>query len=190
MSGRKWTEEEICYVDEKRAYMTAQTMAKHLNRTAKSVHCLMHKMGWHSYKTESDWMTANQIYLTMGISKGKVLGKWKSNGLRVVDVGACHMIDQRNLIKYMESHQDDWDARKVKDDSIFTGQKWFYEKLNRDRHKDMPKHNESWTEQEIFSLKQMYAKGVPLRDISKTLGRTYPTVKQRLVLLRRDGWRI
>jgi hypothetical protein len=185
MGGRKWTDEEIAWIDENRSRKTPAQMAKRLKRSRAAVWSIMSKYGMKSYASDTDMLTLYHIYEITGVAAETIKRKWIPNGLQVRKLGTYQMVSQDDLLAYMRDHPEDWDASRLKNVTIFADAEWF------DQYRDPPeKPAYHWTAQDVETLKRMYTKGCDLHEISRVTGRTYYAVKRKLCQLREKGWMI
>ena len=185
VGGRRWTPEELRYLDEHRAYKTAAQIAKRLGRSVSSVSNAMHRYALCSYRGATDWLSLYEIYQIIGVSPETLKRKWQCKGLTINRIGKYNMVDQGDLIRYMKAHPEDWNANAVKNVSIFAGAAWF--DGMKGHHKSIAYH---WSEQDVEIAKQMYTTGCGLQAIANRLGRSKASVQQKLQRLRNKGWNI
>ena len=88
---------------------------------------------------------------------------------------------QKDLVRYLKEHPEDWNANKVTDDSLLLRYPWFKEKKKTDTKKKY-----FWTTTEIARLKFLYRKGLSIKEIAKDMGRTESSIKCKLLHLRRN----
>lgn len=188
MGGRRWTPEEIEYLDDNRAYKTAESMAKKLGRSTNAVQCQMCRRALCSYRTASDWLTVYDIYRMIGIAPSTIKGKWQRKGLCIMRVGRYNMVSQDSLLRYLKAHPEDWNANAVNDDTIFVGVTWF-DKIK--SQQTVPKRNcFPWSQQDVDVLMEMRSTSCGLQEIADRLGRTKNGVKSKLVRMRVCGWKV
>lgn len=183
VGGRRWTQEELRYLDEHRAYKTAAQIAKRLGRSVSSVSNAMHRYSLCSYRGATDWLSLYEIYQIIGISPETLKRKWQTKGLTITRVGKYNMVDQGDLIRYMKAHPEDWNANLMKSVTIFASAPWLEEMKG--YHKSISYH---WSEQDVETLQEMYTTGCEIKAIAERLGRSKGAVKQKLQRLRDKGW--
>lgn len=186
MAGRRWTPEEIAQMEELAAVFPTKQVAQKLGRSHAAVLNKMSRTGIQSYPAMSDALTLHQMQLLLGVEYKTVMNKWVSKGLKVRRKGMFRMVTQHEMLRYLKEHPEDWNAKKVTDEAIFTGCEWFEEKKKTDTLKAR-----AWTPAEIATLKIRYRQGRPLRDVAAELGRSENGVKNKLLHMRKhQGYRL
>ena len=159
-------------------------MAQMLGRTERSIQQIMFKKGMKSYIHATDDLTVSEIQTYLGINYLKT-ERWIREGLPMREIGNCRMISQKDLIKHLKTHQDEWNADKVKDDTIFMGEKWYLDKRKHDKGRTY-----FWKPEEVKILKKMYRDGRTFKEISKVVGRSVDATHQKIQRLRAGGWKL
>ena len=175
MSGRRWTQEEIEYLEEKIGTYTAKSIAKKLGRSFNSVNLKLARMGISGFEGSTDLLTMNTVHKILGVEARTVKSKWASKGLRIIRKGNYVCIKQEDLIKYLKDHPEDWNAYKINDDSILMGYDWYKEK----KQADEPK-NYNWTSAEVQRMKHLRQKGYYIREIAEEMGQSESSIKYKL----------
>ena len=80
MSGRRWTQEEIEYLEEKIGTYTAKSIAKKLGRSFNSVNLKLARMGISGFEGSTDLLTMNTVHKILGVEARTVKSKWASKG--------------------------------------------------------------------------------------------------------------
>lgn len=188
MNGRPWTVREIVCLEHSTDHQTAQMIGKRIGRSYSAVVNKMQELGIKGIRESTDLLTQNKICEIMGIYSDTV-HYWERHGLHVQRKGCFRMVDQMDLLKFLRSHPELWNANKVRDDTLFCVKteckKWFLEKKASD-----PKKQYFWRDHEVRMLKKMYAEGVPLKEISAKVGHTYSATNQKVCMMRKAGWKI
>lgn len=182
MSGRKWTEREIRYLENKSDQMLVKDMAKHLRRSENALICKMNKLGIRGFRESTFDLTQRQLCELMGISS-RTVHYWERNGLIVQPVGAFRTVSWKNLGTFLTEHPDVWDERKVKDRELLNAGTGVSAcggyKMVGDHY---------WSQQQLTTLKRMHSMGCKNREISPVVGRSTNAVRQKLIWLKKHGW--
>jgi transposase len=185
MGGKRWTEEEIQYIDENRGKISCQEMSDELGRSKDSVYSIMWKRKMRGFRTSSIGICVSKLYTDVGISEYRLRHTWKMNGLKMHRVGRSLIIMPDDLIEYMRTHPDEWNARSIKDDTMFREYDWFREKRMTD-----PEPKYRWTHEDRTLIASEYRKGTPISEIAKMLSRSKGSVIGEANRLRDKGWDI
>lgn len=102
-------------------------------------------------------------------------GKWARKGLHILHKGNYLVVQQQELIKYLENHPEDWNAANIPDDSLIRGFPWYKEKKQTDT-----KTRYYWTEEEVSKLKYLRHEGYSIREIAEQMGRSESSIKFKL----------
>ena len=181
MSGKRWTEEELQMVEEMIGTYTVAVIAKRLGRSFHAVNIKINRMGIPGFEKSTDLLTHHQVCLMMGIQYRK-LQRWKRNGLRIMKKGYYNAIRQEDLIEYLRTHPEDWNASKVTDDSLIMSYPWYIEKKRTDTKKAY-----NWTPAEVQKLKHLRHQGYSISEIAEKMGRSQASIKGKLYRRCRNG---
>lgn len=175
MAGRRWTQEEMQYLEDKCGVFTVASIAKHLGRSFDSVNIKLNRMGLQGFEKATDLLTVNQIHFMLGVEH-RTIYRWGSkNGLKIKRKGNYTVVDQRELIKFLKNNQDLWNAKRVKDDTIFLGEEWFIQKKRNDVLK---KYN--WTTSEEHRLQHLRHEGYSISEIAEKMERSESSIKYKI----------
>ena len=158
--------------------MSAKDLGKLLHRSEAAIELKRFRMGIACYHDSTDNLTINQVCAIMGVEHRKVR-RWEQHGLPIRNVGVYMCaISQEDLIKFLKRHPDQWDAGKVRDDTLFGRFKWYVEKYEAD--KKTTKKRYYWTEVEEARLKMLYQMGWDKYKISKAVGKNPNAVRCKI----------
>lgn len=175
MSGKRWTEDEIEFLESMLGTHTVKTIAKMLGRSFDAVNIKLNRIGLSGFVKSTDRFTINQICSIFRVSWRTVDKKWKDHGLRILRKGNFKVVSQDDLIKFLKNNQDIWNAANMSDDWILSQYDWFVEKKKADT-----KTQYHWTSYEVSKLNYLRGKGYSCREIAERLGRTEASVKYKL----------
>lgn len=175
MSGRRWTEEELTFLEENISSKTVAQIAKLLGRSFASVNIKLNRMGLYGFEKSTDLLTMNQLCIMMGVEHRTVIKKWKAKGLHIGKRGNYLVIRQEDLIKFLKAHPEDWNAAAVTDDSILMRYDWYKEKKKTDMKKSY-----FWTSRELSTLKLLRRRGYSVREIAEQMNRSECSIRCQL----------
>ena len=175
MGGRRWTKEELEILEDKIGTFTVETIARRLGRSFDAVNIKLNRMGLVGFEKSTDLLTLNQVCQMLGVESRTLKGKWARKGLHILHKGNYLVVQQQELIKYLENHPEDWNAANIPDDSLIRGFPWYKEKKQTDT-----KTRYYWTEEEVSKLKYLRHEGYSIREIAEQMGRSESSIKFKL----------
>lgn len=175
MAGRRWTKEEIEKLENLSGTYTVASIAKILGRSYIAVNNKIHRLGISGFLGSTDLLTVNQVCQMLGIHYRTLQCKWERKGLKLLHKGNYVVIRQEELIRYMKEHPEDWNAYKIRDDTLFRKYNWYKEKKKTDRPKKY-----FWTSGEIQKMQYLRHCGFSISEIAKKLGRSESSIKYKL----------
>lgn len=181
MAGRKWTEEEIQFLEESAGVYTVAVIGRKLGRSYDSVNQKLLRLGLQGFLKSTDLLTMNQICKMLGVESRTVQVVWHNKGLKIMRKGVYVVCRQEDLIRFLKEHPEAWNASQVQDDSLLMGYDWYKEK----RRNDRPRRY-FWTPQEVQKMDYLLRKGVPIPEIAKKLGRSESGVIDKLYRRRKN----
>ena len=184
-SRKRWTEDELEKLEEWAGIYTVQQIADRLGRSFDAVNIKVGRTGIRGFEKNTEMLTLHQLCIMMGVDSRTVKKKWKDHGLKIGRRRNYVVISQNDLFRFLKNNPDDWSAARVTDDSLLMGQRWYITK----KHADQPK-SYFWKSTEVSRLKILYAKGVPMRQIAEKMGRSYSSIRNKVVALQKEGFKI
>ena len=175
MGGRRWTERELDILEGMIGAYTVSSIAKRLGRSFDSVNIKLNRMGLGGFEKNTDLLTLNQVCQMLGVQSRTLKGKWKRKGLCITHRGNYLVVRQQDLIKYLENHPEDWNAKNIHDDSLIMSFPWYKEKFQTDK-----KTRYYWTPEEETRLKYLRFRGYSIREIAEQMGRSESSIKFKL----------
>lgn len=192
--GKRWSDEDDNYLQERWGRTTIEKLAEKLERTEESIRqrSITLNLG--------RWQEAGGIYIgptqiseLIGMSLKGVYYWIETNKLPARSVkknkNHIHQVDMLDLIKFLEENQDLWDSRNLERFGLGQEFKWLKEKRKRDLKKHT-KHREPWTKADDERLLELYKQGLTPDEIAEELKRTSTSIVVRLSKRRRKGERI
>ena len=183
---QKWTEMQVRILEQRASSTSLTELSKILHRSGDAVASKRLRMGLPGYRNSTDDLSVNQICLMMGVTYRKVR-KWERFGLPIKhsENSSQSAITQDDLIKFLRTHQDMWDAAKVKDDSILRRYAWFKKKYEADKPiVHIPRY---WSEVDEARLKTLCELGASYEKMSKVTGRSVSAVRSKVWHMTKHG---
>ena len=191
--GKDWSKEELDYIREVWGEKTVPEIAKKLGRTINAVKIKAQRMGYTGQKWYGEMMSARKVSELLGVDVHTVCDYWIPKcGLRgkAKRLGASKktttIIMFEDLLKWLKTHQELWDSRRVEQFGLGAEYDWLKEKRKEDALKPERKA-QKWTPEEDQRLIQMFRRGeMTNAEMGAALGRPASGVEHRL--LRLDVW--
>lgn len=191
--GPDWTQEELDYIREVWGDKTVPQIAKHLGRSITAVKVKTARLGYTGQKWSGEMMSARKVSELLGIDVHTVCDIWipkyglKSKRRQLgVTKKTTTIIMFEDLLKWLETHQDLWDSRRVEAYALGMEYDWLKEKRKADAAKPARKA-QKWTQQEDDRLIALFKRGgMTYAEIGAELGRPASGVEHRLQRL--DVW--
>lgn len=170
--GRKrWTPEEEELLQKLSQKYTKSDIAKKLGRSTSSITNKKKQLGIGFMMELTDLWNLNQLSEAVGKSMGSVNKSWVANGLKFVKRGCYCLVEEKEVLRFMQEHPNLWDATKC-DYYLFYQYPWFLKKLEEDRKKPANAKKYFWTDYEKSVLVTLKKRGLSHKEIAKRLGRT------------------
>lgn len=139
-AGRYWTEEDERFLIAKSGVLSYARIAKILGKTTRQVTSKVQKMNLGSFLDNTEHLHLSAVSELVGKDNGTIMKTWVKNGLKYRSRGKYKMFVEDNLLEWMQTHPEFWDATKC-DYYFFQRFDWFKEKLLADREKN---HRKRW----------------------------------------------
>lgn len=188
-SGKKWTEEELNYLQDKWGVMTLEGIAKKLKRTEVAVKLKAQRIGLGDPRTHLNGITMSELSKALNIHYG-IVRNWRDKyGLPVRQVRLVKkpvwVISYDDFWKWAEKNKHMIDFSRVERLALGPEPKWVAEKRKADEltklHKPQP-HNTPWSDDDIAKLKWMLKQfRYTYPEISKELGRSHGAIKRKIL---------
>ena len=181
--GKRWSNEEIKYLEDNWYHVTTKHIAKKLNRTEVAVSTKAYKIG---LSAKMLYYSVYEVSLMLGINKTKIIRNIKSGKLKAYRDRTRHKrfsIKEEDLKEWMINNQDLWDSRKLTINLFSIKDEWFKAKVENDKKKSIKK-GEFYTEEEDKAIVYMYRHNYSADEIGKHLGRNGKSIRNRLEKIR------
>lgn len=113
--------------------------------------------------------TFNQIRDAVGLADGTVNKYWVKHGLKFVRRGYYCLVEEKEILRFMQEHTDMWNATKC-DYYLFYQYPWFMKKLEEDKKKG--KQTYYWTNYQKQQFEALKRKGYTHKQIAEAIGKT------------------
>lgn len=183
--GPNWTPEELKTLEDLWGEKPAPQIAGILGRNLKSVRIKALRLGYAGQKKMGEMMSASAVARLLGVSPHTVTREWIAK--RGLLAKRCRLGEGKkitviilfqNLLKWLETHQNLWDSRKVELFGLGVEYDWLTEKRKRDA--EIPP-SRAWTPEEDARLLYLYKNtAMTHAQIAEELGRTLNAVRSRL----------
>ncbi len=188
--GKKWSEEELEYLEDKWGVVSIKGIAKKLNRSVNAVKLKAQRMGLGDARSHFDGITVSQLSLVLNTHYG-ILKNW----IKLYDFPARKKVFAAENKVLVVTYQDFWkwakENRHMLDFSRFERlslgpePKWVEEKRKADQIKKLhvPKpHNTPWSKDDDEKLKWMLNQfKYTYPEIAEELKRSQAAVKRRIL---------
>lgn len=190
---KDWSKEELDYIREVLGQKTIPEIAKKLGRSINAVKIKTTRMGYTGQKWYGEMMSARKVSELLGVDVHAVCDYWipkcglKAKSKRLGETQKTTTIIMfEDLLKWLETHQDLWDSRRVELYGLGMEYDWLVAKRKADAQKPARKA-QKWTPEEDRRLIDMFRRGgMTNAEMGEVLGRPASGVEHRL--LRLDVW--
>lgn len=182
----QWTESELTsfkkdWLDDS---VSTSTLLRRYDRTLISLQKMATRLQLGPRPYDDSYLTVRDIMKEMNVSKDRVRS-WIRNGLK------CHysktspkryLIDQNDLLEFLENHQDLFDASKISDYLFYYTPKWLSKKKAEDSAQNLSKkiHHTEYTESELKRIDFLFKMGKSNEEIAKRVDRTPAAIERVL----------
>lgn len=192
MGARKYTEEEIEYIEKYYGHMSNKNIAKKLGRSTRNNGvCISRKaqeLGLGNSYEYCEGIPISELPELIGVNYRTIHAIWiRDNGMKVKKVHA-HLLTVREdeLMNFMKTHTHLWDATKC-DETFFWHKRFFREKLEHDKMNPKPKKWNAWTKEQDNILVLKRIQGYNFEQIGKLVGKDRHTCRNRYIRLVKRG---
>ena len=187
MAGRRWTKEELAYLEERADSMSTHSIAKVLHRSYNSVTLKANREGIPLFNTATEMLSTYAIANMMGV-ESRAVYRWHRHGLKYKKINGRQMHNQENLIKFLKDNQELWDATRG-DPYIISMYPWFKEKYEKDlvKKKANPNQLKNWTKTDMQTLVHLRDKGWSFERLAERYGHTANACKQKYYKIKQNG---
>lgn len=187
--AKRWTPEELAYLQDSWGVYSIETIAKNLNRSINAVRLKAQRIGLGDPTLHFDGITVHQLSKALNISYSIILNwiqrynfpAWRkkfSKNWRVL------VVTYKDFWKWAEEHKHMIDFSRLEENLLGPEPEWAKEKRNADRITNLhieKSYGHEWTEEEDNILKSMlnaYCYTYP--EIAARLKRSEGAIKRRI----------
>ena len=170
--GKRWSNEEIRYLEDNWYHVTNKYIANKLKRTESSVSTKAYKIG---LSTKMLYYSVYEVSLMLGVSKAKINRNIVQGKLKAYKDRTLHKrfsIKEEDLKEWMINNQDAWDSRKLTVNFFSIKDEW-------DKKKSIRK-GDAYTVEEDKAIVYMYRHNYSADEIGKHLRRDKKSIQNRL----------
>lgn len=181
---RAWTEEEVERLIDLRNRYTKSDIARMMKRSAASIQNKVRELELGGLLDNTDKWTFAEAGDALGLSRGVLNRTWVKHGLKFVKRGTYCLVEEKELVRFMQEHPDMWDATKC-DYYLFYKYPWFLEKLEEDKKVPVENRGFYWTDYQKQQFLILRKRGFTYKQIGIAIGKTERAVKHHSIKLRR-----
>lgn len=188
--GKKWTQEELEYLEDSWGFISLDTIKNNLQRTELAIFNKVYKLGLgRSQYAGGLFYSPTQV--------AEILGKCAKEIYRLCDEGVIKarrrkLVNERfyqihvdDLMNFLRDNPDQWDSRNVELYAFGIEPDWMKEKRRQDMK--IPRLNKPWTPEEERRLIFYVNAGYPMKEIAEKLDRTVNGIYKKAHKLRKKG---
>jgi hypothetical protein len=186
---RRWTNEDIDYLEQSWGGIPKTTICKKLNRSLNSITKKASEINLGKYLEAGEYITVRQFLKEIGSKnnssyfKNWVEGKGFPVRTKKVVKSKVRVIYIKDFWKWAENNKAIIDFSKFEEGIVGEEPKWVKEKRKADVLYSRFK-NKSWSNEEDNLLKSLLNTKASYRDISQRMGRTELSINQRMIILK------
>lgn len=187
---RKWTKDEETLLSDLWGNKSIETISKTMKRTVFSLKVKAVRMGLGPMiRNNYDLITVSDICDLLGVTRDRITTTWINLGLnlkkkKLTNNMSYYVITWKDLMNFLENHQNEWDSRCVEKNMFGTEPEWLKEKRIRDIEEN-PLWYRKWTEEEIKQAESLFKNGKDYLEIAEIINRSEWAVAN---LLRNMGY--
>lgn len=168
---RRWTQEEIEHLIKLRDRYTKSDIARLMKRSPSSISNKVRELALGGLLENTECWTFAQITDAIGVGHGCVYRTWVKHGLKFVKRGNFCLVNEEDLLKFMQAHTELWDATKC-DYYLFYQYPWFMEKLEKDKQNPIENRGYYWTDYQKQQFETLSRRGFTHEQIAQRIGKT------------------
>lgn len=182
---RKWTSQEIEYLEDNWGTKSIEAIGKELGRTSCGVQVKAQRMGLGRFTLSGDYITVYELARAINGRKmdGHTFKTWKKVGMPIkkkkVKTMSHAVVNLKDFWKWAETHREYLDLSRMQENVLGEEPEWAKTKRKWDTEKNRLNKNWEWTKTEDEKLKRMLERGIPVSKIAFELKRTTGAVQAR-----------
>ncbi|QCR33145.1 hypothetical protein [Lysinibacillus sp. SGAir0095] len=183
--GKRWSEEELEFIEKHWGNKSISDISKHLNRTYGAVLTKSERMNLGGATIATGAFTANQLAVATGVDH-RTVRRWLKRGLPykkiILTKKEMYFIKAENFWKWAKDRQH-IDFRKIQRGVLIPEPNWLSDKINQQVINTTHRHNKPWSQVEDATLNHLLVKGKTYKQIGSTMGRTGKSIERRIRFL-------
>ena len=185
---KKWTQEELDFLEEKWGVLSKKLIAKKLNRSLNSVIVKAVRLGLGGYINARDEITLNLLINTLGYknSNSGVSKKFENHNIpikkmKIIDK-SVKMVNINEFWKWAEKNKEILNFADFEEGALGKEPLWVKEKRNIDKNSlNKINRNRLWTKyEEQLLISKVKSMRYTYKELSKEFNRTEGAIKSRL----------
>lgn len=190
---KKWTKEEIEYLEDKWGTVSVKTIANNLGRTENAVVVKKTKLGLGAFLNSGDYITWNQLMAAIGVDNSGsgykmiswVKNRWFPIHYKVVKSNRFKIVYLDEFWLWAEENRDFIDFSKMEENIIGKEPDWVKQQRKLDFEKNQKIKTTPWTQLEDEKLKRLLKEfKYSYLELSKILNRSDGAIQRRICDLR------
>lgn len=185
---RRWTKDEIEYLEDRWGIIPIPCIAKNLNRSIESIKNKAYRIGLERHLHCREEITINQLFIALGISGSYSysLNRMLNRGLPVIKKKSItkiyKMIKIDSFWEWAEQNRDILNFAKFSKGDLGKELDWVEEKRKADKlNPSKNSHNRRWSkEEDNLLISKVKSNRYTYSDLSSDLNRTENAIKRRL----------
>lgn len=181
-----WNKQETNYLIDNWGEKSIKKISKAINRTECGVRQKAKKMKLGGIINASEYLVSHQVAEMLGKQTKTIIHWIKCKGLkgkyRFIGKGTKRgnwLIKYDDLMEWLETNQDKYDARKIKQYALGCEPEWLKEKRKRDEI-EIQNTRKIWTKMDEERLLDLYHEGYSVPELMQRFGRTEKSIGAKL----------
>ncbi|WP_182200113.1 helix-turn-helix transcriptional regulator [Paraliobacillus salinarum] len=186
---KRYTPEEVNYLEQSVGKVKLDTMAKNLNRTTTAILMKLKRMGIYNTTLESGKITISELSRALNVDRSTVKRWTFKKGLKVTKQitrlkKTVFLISVSDFWEWAEGNKELVNFFKVERQALLPEPKWLEEARAHDFYNKSHKQFHKWTAKEDQRLLTMIKQGYTYKDIADCLNRGERAVERRFSRIR------
>ncbi len=190
--GKWWSKKEKEYLTENWGKKSLGEIARSLKRTKYAVERRVRKMKLGGIFSVGEYFNTNQIAGILGkqtkmiikwIKEGKLKGEYKFMGRG--DKYGSWIVKYDYFINWLETNQDKYDARDIKEYALGYEPDWLKKKREKDKI-ELQNKWKKWSKIDGERLLDLYHDGKTIPELAERFGRTNGSIENKLARVCRE----
>lgn len=183
---KKWTKEELEYLENNWGNVRMKTLESKLNRTNEAIKIKATRLGLGGAKTNGSlYITASQAAKILGVDRKTVLRKIKNGEIQakyqnIAPYQKWYCIKFEHFLEWLKENQDKYDATRVEEYALGYEYSWLKRKRSKDLKLNIKNANKKYTDEDVEKIKHMLNMHVPIKEIAKIFKRSEAAIRRKI----------